>query len=157
MPKPHFSLPKLKPLELDGQVVDLNFFLTTDYQDASAAAVELPGLIEFVNENLQVMVEGKARAYARLKQAKAKAYFDLKEGLWETRGHQSKPTEAAVEHAIELEQPVIDASEQYAVFSGYVSRLYQTIQTLHDKLGITRTSEATRRAMLEEADRPSEE
>jgi hypothetical protein len=157
MPKPHYSLPKLKPLELDGQVVDLNFFLTTDYQDAASASVELPGLIEFVNENLQVMVEGKARAYAQLKQAKAKAYFDLKGGLWEVRQLAGKPTESGLEAAVELEQTVMDASEQYAIFSGYVSRLYQLIQTLHAKLGITRTSEATRRAMLEEADRPSEE
>jgi hypothetical protein len=148
----------LKPLELDGQSLDLNYFLTTDYQDATAASVELPALIEYINENYQVMVEGKIRAKGALDKARATAYFDLKSGLWETRRYSGKPTESAIAAAVELEQPVIDALEQLAIFSGYTARLYNTMLTLRDKLGITRTSEATRRAMLEETEsKPSEE
>lgn len=157
MPQPSHLLPKLKLLDLDGQPVDLNYFLTTDYADATCASVELPGLIEFVNENYQLYVEQKIRAKGELERARAKAYFDLKGGLWATRGFEGKITETGVEKAVELEQEVIDALERYAIFSGWVARLYNLMQTLQAKLGITRTAEATRRAMLEDADRPSEE
>jgi hypothetical protein len=157
MPRPSHLLPKLRTLELDGQPIDLNYFLTTDYVDAASAGSEIPGLIEFINENYQVFVEQKIRSKGALERARAKAYFDLKAGLWETRGYAGKFTESGAEKSVELEEEVIDALEQYAVFSGYVARLYNLMQTLQAKLGITRTVEATRRAMLDDADRPSEE
>jgi hypothetical protein len=157
MPKPNQLLPTLKPIMLDGSPLDLNYFLTTDYQDATSASVELPAIIEYVNENLQAMIEGKITSKAALERARAAAYFDLKQGLWETRNYEGKPTEKALEMAVELEQVVIDAVQTFATFSGYASRLYNLIQTLHAKMGMTRTSEATRRALLEEADKPSEE
>jgi len=157
MPKPSSLLPKLKPLTLDGQPVDLNYFLNTDYADATSASVEIPGLIEFINENYQYFVEQKVRQKGVLERARAKAYFDLKGGLWETKGFAGKFSENGAEKAVELDEEVIEALDQYAIFSGYVARLYNLMQTLQAKLGITRTAEATRRAMLEDADRPSEE
>lgn len=157
MSKPTQYLPKLKPLNLDGSPVDLNFFLTTDYQDATVASVEIPALIEYINENLQVMIEGKIRAKADLERLRGKAYLDLKRGLWETRGYEGKPTDKGVEAAIEQEETVIEAHEQVAIFSGYVSRLHNLIAVLHAKLDITRTSESTRRALLESSDRGGSE
>lgn len=157
MPKRSTLLPTLRPLDLDGQPVDLNYYLNTDYADAVSASVELPGLIEYINENYQVMIEHKIRQKGVLERARAQAYFDLRGGLWVTRGYEGSKTEKAIENAVELEQTVIDAIEQFAIYSGFVARLYNLMETLQAKLGITRTAEATRRAMLEDAGRPSEE
>ena len=157
MPRPNPRVPKLKPLELDGQQVDLNYFLNTDYVDASTAGVELPGVIEFINENYQYFIEQKVRQKGVLERARAKAYFDLKGGLWESRGLAGKFSEAGADKAVELDEEVIAALETYAIFSGYVARLPNMMQTLQAKLGITRTVEATRRAMMEDADRSSED
>ena len=144
-------------LDLDGQQIDLNYFLNTDYVDASAAGVELPGLIEFINENYQYYLEWKIRQKGVLERARATAYFGLKGGLWEARGFAGKFSEAGADKAVELDEEVIAALEQYAIFSGYVARLLNMMQTLQAKLGITRTVEATRRAMMEDADRSSED
>ena len=152
MPRHDPRLPKLKPFDLDGTPVDLNYFLTTDYQDSTVASMEIPALIEYINEHLQGMIEGKIRSKADLERARGRAYLDLKGGLWEVRELAGKPTDKGLDAAVEQEQTVIDAVEQYAIFSGYVSRLYNLIAVLHSKLDIVRTSESTRRALIERTD-----
>ena len=144
-------------LDLDGQQIDLNYFLNTDYVDASSAGVELPGLIEFINENYQYYLEWKIRQKGVLERARAKAYFGLKGGLWVSRGFAGNFSEAGADKAVELEEEVIAALEDYAIYSGQVARLNNMMQTLQAKLGITRTVEATRRAMMEDSERQPED
>jgi hypothetical protein len=145
-------------LELGDQLVDLNYYLAADYADAAEASAEIPAVIEWVNEHYQAFIQQKHQAKSLVRQARSKAYFDLKGALWASRGYTGKITEKAIEAAIELEQSVIDAEDQLAIFNGWVARLFNTMENLRAKLDMIRTSEATRRAMLEEADhRPSEE
>lgn len=141
-------LPKLEPLSLGDFNLDLNYFLTSDYQDAHSASRELPAIIEWVNSHLQSMTEQKLRLKAHVKTAEAQAYMDLKSGLWDTRGYEGKITETGLEHAIHLEDTVKKAQDELAIYSGWVSRLSNLIISLQAKLDLVRTSEATRRVLV---------
>src|SRR4051812_43907232 len=92
---------ELDVLELSGQSVDLNYYLTQDYDDIGQAAAELPNLVEWVNGQLQVLFEDKLNCEQQLKEAEATAYFDLKGGTYATL-YGGKVTEKGLDHAVML-------------------------------------------------------
>jgi len=158
MPKPSIdvatsiTLPKLDKMELGGYALDIDYFLKTDYQDAHAAAKEIPSVVEWINSQLQLAIESKINTKQQLKRAEAAAFLDLRGALWERRGYAGKQTDSAVDAAVQLEKSVIEATDTFAYWSGLVSRLVNTLLSLQAKLDLVRTSEATRRAMVEEDD-----
>jgi hypothetical protein len=145
-------LPKLDKMTLGGYSLDIDYFLKTDYQSAHAAAKEIPTVIEWINSELQIAIEKKILTKQQLKKAEGAAFLDLRGALWERRGYAGKQTESAIEAAVHQEQEVIEAHENFAQWSGLVSRLVNTLLSLQAKLDLVRTSEATRRAMAEEDD-----
>jgi len=145
-------LPKLDKMELGGYALDIDYFLKTDYQGAHAAAKEIPTVVEWINSELQIAIEKKIICKQQLKKAEGAAFLDLRGALWERRGYAGKQTEAAIEAAVHQEQSVVEAHETLAYWSGLVSRLVNTLLSLQAKLDLVRTSEATRRAMVEEDD-----
>jgi len=145
---PKTLLPTLEPLNLGDFNLDINYFLTSDYQDAHAASRELPAIIEWVNSHLQTMTEQKLRLKSTVKTAEAQAYMDLKTGLWEKRGYEGKVTEKGLECAVQLESNVQKAQDDLAIYCGWVSRLSNLILSLQAKLDLVRTSEATRRVLV---------
>lgn len=144
------TLPKLDKLELGGYALDIDYFLKTDYQDTHAAAKELPAVIEWVNSELQIAIEKKILCKQQVKKAEGAAFLDLRGALWERRGYAGKQTEGAIEAAVHQEQTVVEAHENLAAWTGLVSRLSNTLLSLQAKLDLVRTSEATRRAMVEQ-------
>ena len=98
-------LPQLGRLKLQGFELDLDYFLARDYDDISVVAEELPPIVEWVNSQLQSMVEQKIIADQEIKEAEARAYFDLRNGTFlELYG--SKMTEKALDRALALDEKV---------------------------------------------------
>jgi hypothetical protein len=148
--KSRVALPKLHPIDLDGYKLDIDYFLKTHYVSVHSANAELPAIIEWVNEQLQTAVEQKHMAKAELKQAEGNAFHDLRdEEKFRQAGFTGKLTQEAVTHAIPLMANVIEANQKYARAAGWVSRLVNTLISLQAKLDLVRTTEATRRALVE--------
>lgn len=142
--------PPLSALSYDASFsLDLEYFLGSDYSDISIASEELPSVIEWVNEKLQIVVEGRRVKEHDLKRAYASAYFSLKKD-WDRSGYAGKPTEDALKHAITLDEEVTRLNDDAAVFEGWVSRLRGLQSTLSAKLDLVRSSEATRRGLFRE-------
>lgn len=142
-------LPKLHPIDLDGYSLDVDYYLKHDYIDVQEATQELPAIIEWVNVQRQVLLEQKVTKKQELKEVEARAYFDLRGGLFEERGF-GKMTEVALEHAVALDENVKKEHRDFAVLVGWLSRLSTLLDALQCKLDLTRTSEATRRKLVED-------
>lgn len=146
------NLPKLGAIELGEFSLDIDYFLKADYQGALAASRELPAVVEWVASELQIAIENKIIAKQDVKAAEGAAFLDLRGALWERRGYAGKQTESAIEAAVQQETSVKEAHRNFASWSGWVSRLHNTLISLQAKLDLVRTTEATRRAMVEEDD-----
>jgi hypothetical protein len=146
-------LPKLDKIELGEYALDIDYFLKTDYQGGAAASKEIPAIIEWVNSELQIAIEKKIITKQAMKKAAGAAFLDLRgPALWERRGYAGKQTEGAIEAAVNQEDSVTEATETFAYWSGLVSRLNNTLISLQAKLDLVRTTEATRRALVDEDD-----
>ena len=142
-------LPKLDPIVLgDGFELDIDYYLSTDYLDITQAAAELPPIIEWVNQRLQDLTEQKIIKRQQLKEVEAEAYFALRAGGFSEQ-YADKMTEASLEKAVCLAAEVKNVHREYAVLAGWVQRLINLQQSLQAKLDLVRTSEATRRRLVD--------
>ena len=139
------QLPILKVICLGEYELDVNYYLKKEYGDIGEAAAELPAIIEWLNEQLQVMIESKELAKFKLKEREAAAFFDLKGGSFESQQFAGKMTDTAVEKAVDLQESVKEAVEELAVLQGWVSRLTNLLETFQVKFDLVRSTEATRR------------
>ncbi len=123
------------------------------YEDVGDAAKELPAVMEWLNELRQSYIEDRERAKARLDEAEAAAYFALRspgpDGF--TANYVGKMTEDAMKMAVVLDPDVKKAKDALAAMTAMVSRLSGTIDALHAKVELIRSSEATRRSAFEES------
>lgn len=149
-PVPEGTL-ELDVLTLGGQEVDLNYYFTQDYSDISQAAEELPSLIEWINAQLQVMYEDKLNAEQQLKKAEAEAFFDLKNGTFSNL-YGGKPTEKAIAHAVNLDENVQKTWKNLNILTAWCRRLQNLQNSLTTKLDLIRSSEATRRRLVDPAE-----
>src|ERR1051326_4693325 len=108
--------PPLEPLNYGGFSLDLDYYLSHDYIDIGEAASELPPIIEWVNGWLQDLTERKIIQKQLVEQVEARAYFELKGGMFESKGYgTTKPSEEALKRAVQLDERVIEAHEKYAI------------------------------------------
>lgn len=146
----HRNIPIIKPIVLDGYTFDLQEVLSKDYDDISVACVVLPQYAEWVNEQLHTMQESRAATENELRVAKAEAYFKFRARGLEHYGI-TKITEAAVDHAIELEERVQSLGSKLATLDGWCRRLSRIADTLIRQMDLVRSSEATRRKIFDQA------
>lgn len=146
MSKLDFTLGKL---EINGQPLDLQYFLGSEYTDIREASEELPAVIEWINSELQVAVALKVNTKFAVKQAEARAYFQLKDGGFERAGYGEKMTEKALEHAVNLDKGLAKAVEEFANATAWVTRLSNLLGSLQAKLELVRSTEATSRRLIE--------
>jgi hypothetical protein len=141
------ELPPIEPVAIGGQRVNVSHYLTKPYDDVSEAAQELPALIEWVNQELQVCTENKLVAAQELAEAEATAYFELRQPGAESfaENYVGKATEEAMKHAVVLDARVKKCGLTAARWSAWASRLYNLQHSLQAKLELVRSSEATRR------------
>lgn len=148
--KSKVELPTLANFTMEGYPLDLDYFLKTHYVSVQAATSELPPVIEWINGLLQTAIEKKHMAKAGLKQAEGEAFHQLRiEEGWAQAGFTGKITEKALEAGIPLMNDVIQANEKYAKATGLVSRLQNMLLSFQAKLDLVRSSEATRRALVQ--------
>lgn len=148
------QLPPIAPIAgFDGQKIDVQYYLTEQYDDVGAAAQELPAVIESLNELRQAYIEEKELAKGTVARAEAEAYFDLRgtgEGSF-ANNYAGKLTEDALKMAVALDRKVAAAQENLAKMVAQVSRLSGTISAFEAKVELLRSSEATRRKAFSES------
>jgi len=142
------DLPILKPIKLNGYTLDLKKILSTDWSDISLATTALPQYAEWINEQLHSMTENKLASEGDLRVARAEAYFRLRTGGLDRYGV-AKVTEAAVEHAVELDDRVREITSDLARLDGWCRRLSRLADTLCRQMELIRSSEATRRKIFD--------
>jgi hypothetical protein len=142
---------QLDVIEYDGEKIDLNYYFTQEYTDIGQAAAELPNLIEWCNWKTQLCYEDKLNAEQALAEAEANAFFDLKKGAYEDL-YALKPTDAGIKHAINKDEGVIKAWLDLNRAAGYVRRFTALQNSLATKLDLIRSSEATRRRLVDPAE-----
>lgn len=141
------GLPPLQKYD-DGQnSLDLDHFLKKDYVDVNQASLQLPPIIEWVNQVRADFQEQMLVAKQAIKEAEARAYFDLRGGGFEQK-YSGKASEAALAQAVVLEEKVATAYRDYAVLYAHVQRLANTMISLQAKLDLVRTVEATNRKVF---------
>lgn len=151
MKPPNLELPDLGVLDLGEGVeykLDLNYWLGREYDDIGSASTELPSVIEWVNARLQAFTEAKIVKKHEIKEAEARAYFQLRRdgGMPDD----AKKTEAAIAHAVAIDDEVMEAYRAFAVLSAWAQRLTNLLFSLQAKLDLVRSTEATRRKGMSE-------
>ena len=142
-------LPKIPPIVLDGYELQVQHYVQKDYADIAVAAVELPSIIEWLNWQTQVHIEQKMMTKALLERVEARAYFELKGGEFGRKGYGEKVTEDGLKRAVALDEEVIRLNDEVAIYTGWVERLSNIQRSLQFKLDLVRSSEATRRKLVE--------
>ena len=143
------KIPDIPSIDLPDFKLDVQHFLTKEYPDIGQAVVELPVVGEALNARLQLFIEDKGIAEQKLGQAKGRAYFALKNGDLVRKGLAEKATDAAIAHAVNLDDDVIKWGEQVAVLTGWVERFKNLHKAVQFKLELVRSNEATRRKLAE--------
>lgn len=141
-------IPTVQKIELGGVSLDVGYFLRSSYDEISRASSELPAIIEWVNEQLQAIVEEKMIVKQQIKEVESKTYFELVNGGFEEQYH-GKQTATALSMAISLEPEVKKIHRRYAVLSGWTSRLQSLQYSLTAKLDLVRSTESTRRKVYD--------
>src|ERR1017187_1922153 len=130
------SIPNTSPIELDGTKLDVQFFLTKEFDDVAEASVELPAIIEWVSSKLQGIVEQKLRKENEIEKLQAKTWFDLLNGGFEDKNYVGKKTTYALTMALRLDENIIKAKDEVAVLTGWQQRLENLVWSLRSKMEI---------------------
>jgi hypothetical protein len=149
------DLPSLGKMRLQRYSLDLDYFLGHNYDDISVACEELPPVIEWVNVQLQSVIEDKLVKSQEIKEEEAKVYFDLRNGRF-IEEYGGKMTEVALERAVILDKGVKERHREYAILVGWASRLQNLQNSLSTKLDLIRSSEATRRKVFSQQETDKE-
>lgn len=145
------ELPALGQIDLGEGVeykLNLDHWLAREYDDIGHAAAELPAIIEWVNAQLQTVTEAKIIKKHEIKEAEARAFFALRRGEFPDDG--GKKTDAAITHAIALDEEVMEVHRSFAILSAWSQRLSNLLFSLQAKLDLVRSTEATRRKGMSE-------
>jgi hypothetical protein len=150
------KLPTLGKIDLDLNgsqfSLDLDQYFGHEYGDIGEASTELPAILEWVNSQLHVLTERKIIVKQEIKEAEARAFFDLKEGLFESQGLAGKTTDASVSMAVCLQPSVKDSYREYATLCGWSQRLQNLMNELQLKIDLIRSTEATRRKLTDDSE-----
>lgn len=146
------KLPELGVIDLGTEfVLELDNYLQKPYDDIGEAAVELPAIIEWVNQQLQWIIEQKGVKKQELRTVQAKAFVSLKNGS-ASESFSGKTTDKAIEYLIELDETVIRVNEELSKILGWSSRLSNLLYVLQAKLDLVRSTESTRRKLITETE-----
>jgi len=143
------ALPNIPPVVLDGFELDVEYYVRREYNEIQDAAIELPSIIEYLNWQAQIHIESKIATEAKLERTEAQVYFDLKNGEFQRLGYGDKLTEESLKKGVALNENVIALKDEVGVFTGWVERLRNLQRSLQFKLELVRSSEATRRRLVE--------
>jgi hypothetical protein len=143
------QLPNLGTVDFGSDFsLELDAFLKKPYDDIGEAAVELPAIIEWVNQQQQWIIETRQIQKQELRTIRATVYIRLKNG-GAADLLPGKVSEQAVEHLLEMDEGVIAKNTELAKTSAWASRLGNLLYVLQAKLDLVRSTESTRRQLIE--------
>src|SRR5690606_29958864 len=125
-----------------------DYFLKHDYDSIEIANQELPATVEWLNSQLQWIIEERQALKQRIKKAEAQAYVDLASGELERRYPGVKRTETAIGRLVALDEEVNQLHARYARYCGWCRRLQNTSLAFQTKIDLVRSSEATKRRVF---------
>jgi hypothetical protein len=146
-------IPKVEAIELDNFRLDINYFLSKDYEDIATASTELPAIIEWINSKLQSMTEQKLRKEDEVKELEADTWFWLVGGGWEDRNYGGRKNAYALLMGVRVDPKVKKAKQELAVLTAWTQRLYNVMTSFQAKLELVRSAEATRRHIFDSQER----
>ncbi len=141
-------VPRLSKFVIDGETIDLDYLLTTEFEEVAEAAEKLPGAIAWLNWKRADASEQVDISERQFKEEEARQYFELRNGAFEERNYGGKMTDKAVALAVRLEQSVINKAREWEIWRAHLLRITGQIEALQAKLDLVRTSEATRRRLI---------
>ena len=89
-------VPKLSKLTLDGETLDLEYLLTTEFEDVAEAAEKLPGAIAWLNWKRADTYEQVEVHTRKFKEEEARQYFELRNGAFEERNYGGRMTDKSL-------------------------------------------------------------
>jgi hypothetical protein len=146
-------LPRIDAIELDNFRLDIDHFLSKDYDDIATASIELPAIIEWINCKLQSMTEQKLRKEDEVKESEADSWFYLVGGGWEDQNYGGRKNAYALLMGVRLDSKVKKAKQELAVLTAWTQRLYNVMTSFQAKLELVRSAEATRRHVFDSQER----
>lgn len=144
-----FVVPKLANIKIGDATLNIDALLNNDYEDVREASEKIPAAIAWLGWHRGTAVERLTIADQTWKEAEATVYFSLKSGGFIEKGYGDKMTEEALKKALVLDEKVRFAANEYAKAQRWVETFESTIKALIAKLDLVRTSEATRRRVME--------
>jgi hypothetical protein len=153
----HYTIPSISPIELDGETLDVQYFLTKHFDDIGEASLELPAIIEWISSKLQGIVESKLCKENELERVEAEVWFYLQNGGFEDRNYTGKKTQYSLSMALRLDDKVKAIKDEIATLTGWQQRLENLVYSLRSKLEIVRSVETTRRSQLSSPSHEDEE
>jgi hypothetical protein len=142
-------VPKLANIKVGQDTLDLDYLLNTDFEDVREASEQLPAAIAWLGYNRGYAYERLTIAEQEWNEAEARVYFELRGGGFVEKGYGEKMTEEALKKAVVLDESVGQAALAYASAKRWLEVYNSTIEALMAKLDLVRTSEATRRRLIE--------
>lgn len=144
-----FVVPKLKNIKIGTDALDLDYLLNSEFEDVREAAEQLPAAIGWLGFHRGYAYERLIIAEQEWNETEARVYFELRNGGFAEKGYGDKMTEEALKKAVLLDESVSQAAAEYASAKRWLEVFNSTIEALVAKLDLVRTSEATRRRLIE--------
>lgn len=144
-----FVVPKLADIKVGDNSLDLDHLLNSEFEDVREASEQLPAAIAWLGYNRGYAHEQLTIKEQEWNEAEARAYFELRNGGFLERGYGDKMTEESLKKGVYLDPQVKAAALAYAEAKRWLEVYNSTIEALMAKLDLVRTSEATRRRLIE--------
>lgn len=143
-------VPPLKNFKIDGHVFDVRGLLSCEFESVAHAAEVLPAALAWLGWQRAMHVEKKNHAEREMERVEATVFFELKAtGGWEGAGLPGKSTDASMRYAVRLDQRTDDTFNRWVEAEKWVNILSSQIDAVRAKLELVRTTEATRRRLVE--------
>lgn len=143
-------VPPIKNFKIDGETFDVRGILSCEFESVAQAAEVLPSAIAWLGWQRAACIERRNFAERELERVEATVFFELKAtGGWEGAGLPGKSTDASMRYAVRLDQRTDDAFQKWVEAEKWVNIVTTQIEAIRAKLELVRTTEATRRRLVE--------
>ena len=142
-------VPKLKNIKVGNETLDIDYLLNSEFEDVREASEQLPAAIAWLGFHRGYSYERLTIAEQEWNETEARVYFELRNGGFIEKGYGDKMTEEALKKAVLLDQSVSQAAVEYASAKRWLEVYNSVIEAIIAKLDLVRTSEATRRRLIE--------
>lgn len=143
-------IPALSTITIGKEKLDISKLLSCEYEDIAHASEELPSALAWLCWQKAHAQSRKSITERELERKEAEVFFELKAaGGWEAAGLGGKATDASMRFALRMDDRVEPYFQRLVEHEKWVVILSGLIEALKAKLELVRTTEATRRRLVE--------